>query len=79
MSKLKSKLVVLSLGLALLTACDNMNRSPQKSAKKTNDTTVGDVVDYGTGKTPLEIKKKKTEMLEKLNSDRNKTLEKAAK
>ena len=50
--------------------------APAKSAdaKAASTTGVGDVVDYGIGKTQLEIKKKKTGQVLDINADHNKKM-----
>jgi flagellar biosynthesis component FlhA len=47
--------------------------------KKTSNVGISNVIDYGTGYTPLKIKQKKEESLNQMNKDRNDNLQKALK
>ncbi|MBS3764375.1 MAG: hypothetical protein ACLFWL_03205 [Candidatus Brocadiia bacterium] len=57
----------------------NQKRKNEKEAKKEKKDNVGmkDVIDYGTGKTPLEIKKKSEKKIKEIQEKHNKQLEEA--
>lgn len=74
-----SGLVVVTLSLVLTLGCGQPSGTSSKKTSKKSKVTPGDVVDYGIGKTPLEIKKKKTDALKAIERQQQRKLDDALK